>query len=381
MGCALVLALCAPGAAQEAGKALQEAQKLLERGDAREAAARLEKLLEKSPSLGEAHRLLGHAYRELGATEKARASYVDALAFGRWSPDAIHGLLVIDRKGGRPLATRSALRTLALFEPGNVDWPLLAAEIAARLGDHGEAYALFRRVHERVPARRTPLVGMGNAALRRDRPREAERAFAAAYFLGEADAGLARRLAGLAERRGSPRDAVAWLERAVAAGAEERAELELRRARLLLEIGKTDAARDLARQLTDAGDPIAGRAHRLLAQIATEKGEKAAVIEHLRAARERGETSAQALAYLAADHFRNERYAAAAKRYRERLAMGAEAKGVRRRLIVSLLRAETDDAEIREAIEGYVARHGLDDAIKPLVKQWSVGARAVDEGE
>ncbi len=355
---------------QEARRKIQEARKHYDAGDYRKVVDTLKAVVEEKPTLAPAHRLLGHAYAQLGKREAAREALVDAVGHGGLTPDVVARLVAIDSAAGRVTSELNALRLLSVLNPSNREGMLNYTQHLVDAGSVGEAVSLLQSLIDRRPSDATAHLQLGNAHLARDRPERALVAYRTAFALGERTPELARTVGDLHVRAGHRRDALPWYERALLLSEEKDRELQLRRARLLLEVGERAKAAKAAQSLTkaDASDIVA-KAHRLLGHVAVERENPAAAAEQWAKATDGGVATPQILEFLGSYHFDRENFSKAARYLSRRLKDSDGDARLRRFLFLSHLRAGHPDAA-RVALRKYLEHEGLTKRARRLLAEY-----------
>jgi len=379
MALAWTLLLAGEAGAQvppERAEALEAAQQQYRAENYAAAADRLEALVEDAPALAEAHRLLGHVYVEMDRPAEARQAFARAIAHGRITAAMLDRLANLDQAAGRPDAALAASQWRLLLEPGESTWRLWRAQLLLENGAAAEAANLARQTTAANPATRAGWLVLGNARLAQERLAEAVAAFATGYHLGQRDAALARTVAGLCERLDRPQQAAAWLERAISqTQGEARRALVLRRARLVIAAELTELPITRLKTIAETDSTSAGEAAALLGQRAQQHGNEAAALDWWRRAGELGEVRPTVLARLGVHHYNAKHHERAADYLKRRLETGNEDAELRRLLVQSLLESG-QKAAAREALADYIARQGLDEIARAMVKK----LRNVEDG-
>lgn len=372
---ALVLLTGGPALAaqltDEQARELQQAQQEFQEGAYDETIERLEQLLEDSPTIAEAHRLLGFAYYEAGDAAAARSSLIAALSHGRVTTDQLGRLVQIDRDAGRTAAALGALRLLILLEPEDASWRRLYAHTLVTAGASDEAAGVLEELIEADPTDVDARLRLANIYIDRAEPGRAASMLETAYHLGEQTPELAQNLAALWFDEDNLAAALAWHERAMGLEAEPTAASRLRWAELLLATGEVESAAEVAGGLAEHAEQDVRRdAHLLLGEAAIERADEDAAAAHWERAVEAGLTEPRVLMFLGAHHFNAGRHEQAA----EHLAAYAELEPLDREgsryLVLSYLASEQTDAA-QSALHTHLERFELDEQSRQLIGEWT----------
>lgn len=348
---------------------LNHARRLIDAKQLDEAAAVLRRVIEHSPHEGDAHRLLGHTYWELGRKEDARRALARAVESGALSPDVLTRLARLDQQSGRESALLSALQWLALIEPDNLPWQLLTADVFASAGRVTEAQQVLDRAIAASPTDPEIFLRQGNLSLQQGNKRQATLAFERAYFLGAASDELAETIAELWFALDLPEQAVTWYTRARGSLAEGSGPSRLRLAQMYFAAGDLDQARTIAER-TIAAEPDDGDGARLLlGQIALKGGDPQKAIEHWRPLADSGRATPQVLEYLGSQFFNTGNHTLAAVYLQKRLEQGAADEKVLRYLILCLIHTQRLDL-VDDRLRDYIADFGLNEQAQSLIRLW-----------
>jgi len=370
---AVLLAWAGPGLGQldeDQAERLREGQEQFEAGDFEAAAQTLGELTQENSDLADAHRLLGHAWRELGRIEDARKAFVESLRQGRLAPDTLSALAQIDRQAGRDSAAIVSLLGLTLLEPEDPQYAMLAGQMLLRAGVTDEARAIARSVIGRHPTSVDASRLLANAELQSGRVPQAIEALAAVYYLGAEEPAVARRIAELHFRQGAVDPAIDWYRRALATAADADPAWRLRLAELLIAGGYYDQARDLLAELRDAEPEAVDRrtVYRWLGHVEQRQGRAAQAAEAWQAAVEHGLREPQVLGFLVRRAIETDD-AAALEKYIPLLAGQTPGSTATVRLVVLGHLKLNQPADATTAVRRHIEQVGLTDPTRNLLKQ------------
>jgi tetratricopeptide (TPR) repeat protein len=370
---AVLLAWAGPGLGQlDEGQAerLREGQARFEAGDFEAAAETLESLTEENPALADAHRLLGHAWRELGRIEDARRAFVESLRQGRLAPDTLSALAQIDRQRGRDPAVIVSLLGLTLLEPDDPQFAILAGQMLLQAGGADAARAIAGSVIERHPTSVDASRLLANAELQAGRAPQAIEALAAVYYLGAEEPDVARRIAELHFQQRAVAPAIAWYRRALATAADARPAWRLRLAELLIADRRYDEARDLLVELREAEPEAVDRrtVYRWLGHVEQQRGHPERAADAWRAAVDHGLREPQVLGSLVRRALETDD-AAALEKYIPLLAGQTPGSTATVRLVVLGHLKLNQPAEATTAVRRHIEQVGLTDPTRNLLRQ------------
>lgn len=248
---AFVLALGAASIrAQDASRELREAEALFRDRRFREAAEILSRLVERDQLTGDAARLLGHAYVELGRKDDARAAFSTAIAAGRLDEDVLLRAAELAAEASDIARRRELLSLARLVAPDRWDIAINLAELEHKLGNTEEAKVALRRRIDDAPFDRDARLRLAEILLESGDRSGALAEYRIAHVLGDEDGSIARRLGDLARAEGELESALSWYERALAESkGESRVEIALALAKLYVFNGDSDAAAKIATAL------------------------------------------------------------------------------------------------------------------------------------
>jgi len=352
---------------------LETGQAILEDQPA-EAAGHFEAIVEARPDFADGWRLLGRARQLAGELEGARAAMVEAIGRGRLTPEVLAVVLAADRAAGREEAAFREAELLTLFEPASRQWRLLAASLRGALGDAAGAGRRLERLLEEDASDAALWARRGNLALAAEAPERAAVALEVAWHLGFERRVLAARLSELATSMSAPRRGLAWYERARRLGAELSPQLAMSLAGQLERAGEAAAGRALLESVASGGSEEAGRAHLALARLAGREARPEAARRHFEAARARGEEDAAVRRYLARQALEAGELAPAAEHLVRVVALEGPEAAVLANLINIELRLGRRQAA-RGHLRTYLAHHGHDERVGPLLERWVAGAK------
>jgi len=329
------------------------------------------------PRAGDAWRLLGHAHLRQGNLAGAREAFAHALATGALRPDALRGLARATARQDQPDAAISLLRLALALQSASAaqrtEIRLELADLLTATGDPAAAAATLAIAARERPANPRVAAAQGRHALEAGRPRDAALFLETAAALGDTRPALFRSLARLYRDLPDPVQQARWAERLLQQPAplpedhllvaEARAALhsfptalrEARRAMEALPAGsdpgevrrKARVARRVGHVRLASGDPAGAAAAWTTAAKAGDDDPELARFLGLRALRtkKRGES----IRWL-------ERWRASG---------GRDAETLRALAGAHLDEGRADAA--REVLADYVAAHGVDHAIEPLL--------------
>jgi len=353
-------------------KALNTAESLLADEQHQRAADVLRDMIDKDPTIADAHRLLGHAYDAMDQPKKARQAFTDAIGRGRLTAATLGRLIRLDRDAGRSHAVLAGLWLRSLFAPEARDWQKLHMRVLLKLNWPRRAQALGHALTRQRPADRAAWQLLGNSYLKTDDYRAATEPLSLAYYLGKPRPALARTIGDVWDQRDRPREAIRWYDRAIARQepSPERDALVLRRATLLLATDMTDRRVPALRRLASRDDAKqAGEAALRLGQLAQARGDRQAAADHWQRAVSLGIEKARVFEALGTYYFGEGQHRRAARYLDQAMDRGQTSRRVHRRLIRSLLRSEQPDAARRQ-LTAFIARFGLSDAARAMTRDW-----------
>jgi len=345
---------------------LSEAERLLRAGESDRAVAILEPLTEQHPTLAEAHRLLGHVYARAGRFDDARAAFTTSLSHGRVTADILAGLVEVDRARGNDFAVANSLRWLAVLEPADVAYALLAAQSLHRTGETAAAVAIAEAAADRDPANPDALRLLGGLRLESGDPPAALEPLTTAYRLAEPDPTLARTIAELHHQTGDDAQAIAWYRRALAE--HDDPAWSLRLAELLVAEGEHADAVDRLTRLTGSDAVDRATVQRWLGYAHRGLGDDARALAAWRAALDEGLRDTQALRYVVAEALEAGDTTTLARGLPLLRKASPPTLAATQLLAAGHLRLDQPDAATT-AITAYVEHHGLDPHARRLLTQ------------
>jgi Flp pilus assembly protein TadD len=231
---------------------LDEAQRDIDKNDFPAAIAPLQKFISEKPDVAYGHFQLAYVYTALKRSEDARPEYERAIALDPKMPEAYLnlGILLLDKQ--EYAAAVAPLRKAVDLLPAQSRPRYLLAVAQDRSGDQAAAAQSFETVLHLDPNNATAIHYLGDAALRDNKPAEAETKFRRFVEI-QPDAPEARK--GLAESldaQKKPEAAAAYRDYLALMPEDSRARVRL--IHLLIEQQQNDAAlAELDR--ADAGKP------------------------------------------------------------------------------------------------------------------------------
>ncbi len=369
LGVAFVAIVARGSRADDAPPELADVAPLIAAKRYEEAVRSLERIRAGRPTSGEVHRMLAQAYGELGNDEKARASLVDALAWGRLDASVLAALARIDHDAGRAEAAGAALRLATALKPDRAAWWIALGDLSATSGEDERAEAAYRTALSLEPARADVHMRLHALFVRRDAWDEAATHLETAWHLGERDGAIALRLGDAWRRLGDADAAVRWTELALET-LDPTPESSLLHADLLVATGEASRAEAALGPLVEHGTE-AVRVHALLQRgsLRMKAGrEDDAVRDWQRAADLDG--GEPAIRYLGAVHLRAGRHAEAADWLARRVARGEEEADLLRWLAIAWMETNERDAA-RSVLRRYIEVHGLDETAASLIDRFA----------
>ena len=158
------------GATGSVDEALRLGSRLL-RDDPRLAALQAREILASSPGNADGYRLLGAALRRTGDDEEAERAELDAISASVRDPELIRAATAL--LDNELAVAEHILRPRLRAKPTDVAAIRMMAELAGRLGRHGDAENLLRRALELAPAFGPARANLATVLYRQNRPAEA----------------------------------------------------------------------------------------------------------------------------------------------------------------------------------------------------------------
>ncbi|MAX26561.1 MAG: hypothetical protein CMJ19_18875 [Phycisphaeraceae bacterium] len=348
---------------------LHQAQQAINNQQASAAIAPLTQLLQSHPDLGQAHRLLGHAYAMTGQTDLARQHLITAISHGQMTTDALARLYQLDRANELHLANHGQLMLLSVLEPNDKQYPMLLAQTHETLGNTQAAQTIYHSQLNRQPANDSLLVKLGQLAIGNDDTDQALVYLQTAEALGQTPVSAEQTISRLYAQNRQFSEALLWHLKAWPNLNTAPASEQIQRVTLLKESGDLEAASDLAKIMV-VKNIAADQALLMLARIAMQMNDHKQVrlcFEKLTAI---GQAPARITAYLGALAF-NELDYQQASHY---LAISDADEPLNREQLQSLIISylKTDRLlEARQAMEVYLVRFDLDQKLQQALKQWA----------
>ncbi len=356
--------------AREDRERLQGAQQALQANQFQQAVELLKQIDPGSAEAGNVHRLLGHAYDELGRPREARQELVEALGFGLFTVDVLTRLASIDEKLDHQRSLSVELSWLALLDPSQPDYPLLHAQRLLDSGFANEALAVLRGVARDHPDRPEVWLLLGNALLDQQRFREASTALQKAYWSGSQSPHEARVLGEIAQREQHWQEALSWYDRAQAGGVWNDT-LELRRGEALLAWGDPAALSIWLNQ--PLPDSVANLApwHEVRGHGFQQLEQSDRAMEEWRKAIAKDPSKRELRRFIAATLRDAGNWEAAAGHFSVLADVEEPLPEDLRSLVVCFL--ETGNSEqAKLSLHRYLEMHGLDDPCRELIRRLSV---------
>lgn len=349
-------------------RTLRKAQHAVNTHQHDEAVKLLLPLQSKYPTLGDIPRLLTHAYHGLGDFERSRKAALDAINAGRLTSDVLVRLAQIDQQRDDRLALINTVRLLTVLEAESDDWRLIYGDILANSGAFRESATVYQSLIDGIPDSALLQMRLGNVLLKLDQLNDAVVSLETAYHLGAADSRLPLTIAGVWQRLGDHRRAVAWMDRALAIGpADELLQLQL--AQQLFGLKEFDRARQQAEPLSRSTKPqLKSQAHLLLGQIAMNRGQSELAIQHWQQSVASRIDAPNVLKSLGAHYYNSGNFERAA----EFLARAVDAEDGTdeenlRFLVISLIQSANQE-DGRRYLRWYIERQGLNGDAKKMIQ-------------
>jgi len=358
----------------EDAETLRLAQQQFDQRAFRQAVTLLRRFIVEHPDEGEAHRLLGHCYYELGRTKEARRAFVASIERGRMTADLLVRLVQIDREAGRVTEELGSLRALLMLDPADGTTRLLYADALLRAGAGNQATSELRHVLNDDPLNIDARLRLANLLMERGEHAAAAVMFQSAFHLGAKRPAIAQTIAELWVDMNDAQEALRWYNVA-SQGDRIASPRSLRRAELLIAVGDFDRALEVLRPIASSADKKrATQAELMLGRIAHQRGDVEATVAHWTRAIDNGANDTQLLAYLGAFHFNNKRYDVAARYLHAQVASDAETPATHRFLVISRLRSG-DTTGARSEILRYVERYGFDEVAESMIAKLNASDR------
>lgn len=195
---------------------LMNARILLAKNDPAKSILELDKMLRTYPQSAPAHHLLGNAQAAAGDTEKAMASFRQALTYAPGFIDAALALAGLNIRKGEFAAALVPLRAIVQQRPDIAPARLLLADAYRGLGNLNDALAIYRQMSEANPTSpETPML-MGMVLLQQSQWALAREAFAKALQAAPGYLPAVEQLVTLDLRENKPQAAIARVEELIA---------------------------------------------------------------------------------------------------------------------------------------------------------------------
>ncbi|MDA1016389.1 MAG: tetratricopeptide repeat protein [Planctomycetota bacterium] len=367
----LVLATCC--LAQEFTPAdaqtLLDAQSAINEERFADAVESLLPLQAKYPTEGEIPRLLTHAYFGQNKLAEARRMAIQSIGLGRVTQDVLVRVAEIDHARDDQVALLNTVRLLTIVDADQRDWRVLYADLLVRSNSLDEAVTVLRHLTTSEPESAELQLRLGNVLLQQQKFDEAATTLTTAFHLGAKNEKLPLTLAGVWQQLKDDREALVWIERAIALSTTPRPDLQLQSAQLLQQLGNSDRAKQIAEPLTRIEDrKIRSRANLLLGHIANAAAQTPTAVAHWQQAVDDGTDSAELQARLGARYFNAGQHPQAAALLKQVVDGESAANEQRLRfLITSLIKAESIPVA-REYLVQYIERHGLSERARELIR-------------
>jgi tetratricopeptide (TPR) repeat protein len=291
---------------------LAAAQAEFKKGNRDVAIKLLKELVQASPEMADAQRLLGGALLQAGNSDDARKALAAAYALGRQTADVLSGLLRIDLEANRLEAALVTAKQLTQVYPGNLQARQALVTIYQRIGAHKEAMLHLRTIIAAKPDDADLLIALAGMTQQVEGADAALPLYEKAWLLGAKHVQLPQAVAGIYQARGDYGQAVEWLDRAIAAKADKLEDILLHKALLLEAKGDKDAARALVIDLLDREEPPG--LEQLLGVLLRTADAQDKATEKL-VARHRDQLGVPTLTLMAARAIRTRNYVAAKANY------------------------------------------------------------------
>lgn len=353
-------------------QSLQEAQQAVNNNQPSLAIEPLKMLVQKYPDLGQAYRLLGHAYALNNQPKLARQTLVLALAQGQVTSDVLARLYQLDRNENQPLANIAQLNLLMALSPDDNQYPLLLAQTHESILDEVSATVIYTQQLALQPANKMLLLKLGNMAIKENDTQKAVIFFETATRLADVPPAIQTSLSGLYAQLQQYKQSLIWHEKAYPNITTATPQVQLQRAKLLSNIKDWQAAQKLALALVEnTHKEQAKDALLLLAQMAMQQKQPELAQKYFEQMASRGIAPQNIVLYLGSLAYNNADYPKAAKYLLLTVGDMPTDQALQHSLILSLIKSN-QKPQAKVQIQNYLKAFGMDEAVTKLIGQWAM---------
>ncbi len=149
----------------EYASAIDEALRLIDKGDIASALTPLERAFGMRPDNADTCHVLANCYRSLGNVPRSEEFFQKALALRPQHPDTLYGYAVLLRSAGRVSEAIDLLNRCVALQPGNVQYLNDLGVLCHEKHDEEKAVGYFRQAMDSNPGYLVPKINLGHLYL------------------------------------------------------------------------------------------------------------------------------------------------------------------------------------------------------------------------